>query len=93
MVPHQDATFLNTTPMKLYGLWIALEDATLENGCLWFMPGSHKGVYVGFLHVQATWYISKESTVFSLHTECYSYYRLLHLLRTTVYNQIGVLLL
>lgn len=49
MVPHQDATFLNTTPMKLYGLWIALEDATLENGCLWFMPGSHKGVYVGFL--------------------------------------------
>lgn len=49
MLPHQDATFLNTTPMKLYGLWIALEDATLENGCLWFMPGSHKGVYVGFL--------------------------------------------
>lgn len=42
VLPHQDATFLNTTPMKLYGLWIALEDATLENGCLWFMPGSHK---------------------------------------------------
>ena len=29
--------------MKLMGCWIALEDATLENGCLWFIPGSHKG--------------------------------------------------
>ena len=27
----------------LIGLWIALEDATEENACLWFMPGSHKG--------------------------------------------------
>ncbi|ESO98762.1 hypothetical protein LOTGIDRAFT_186972 [Lottia gigantea] len=44
--PHQDSTFLKTDPMKLYGLWIALEDATLENGCLWFIPGSHKnGLY------------------------------------------------
>ncbi len=23
------------------GVWIALEDATIENGCLWFIPGSH----------------------------------------------------
>lgn len=29
-------------PMKLYGVWIALDDATEENGCLWFIPGSHK---------------------------------------------------
>ena len=27
----------------MFGVWIALEDATLENGCLWFIPGSHKG--------------------------------------------------
>ena len=27
----------------MLGLWIALEDATLENGCLWFIPGSHTG--------------------------------------------------
>lgn len=40
--PHQDATFLYTTPrIKLFGLWFALEDVTLENGCLWFIPGSH----------------------------------------------------
>ena len=29
--------------MKVVGLWIALEDCTLENGCLSFAPGSHKG--------------------------------------------------
>jgi ectoine hydroxylase-related dioxygenase (phytanoyl-CoA dioxygenase family) len=23
-------------------IWIALEEATLENGCMWFVPGSHK---------------------------------------------------
>jgi len=39
---HQDSTFLYTTPTTLTGFWIALEDADLENGCLWFVPGSHK---------------------------------------------------
>ncbi|KAM5299906.1 phytanoyl-CoA dioxygenase domain-containing protein 1 [Ctenodactylus gundi] len=43
VTPHQDATFLYTEPLgRLLGVWIALEDATLENGCLWFIPGSHK---------------------------------------------------
>ncbi|XP_028664907.1 phytanoyl-CoA dioxygenase domain-containing protein 1 isoform X2 [Erpetoichthys calabaricus] len=43
VTPHQDATFLHTEPLgKVIGLWIALEDATLDNGCLWFIPGSHK---------------------------------------------------
>lgn len=39
--PHQDSTFLYTTPMKLVGFWIALEDADIENGCMWFAPGTH----------------------------------------------------
>lgn len=42
VTPHQDATFLYTEPLNLLGFWIALEDATLENGCLWFARGSHK---------------------------------------------------
>ncbi|XP_064616305.1 phytanoyl-CoA dioxygenase domain-containing protein 1 homolog [Liolophura sinensis] len=42
VVPHQDASFLYTQPFNLYGYWIPLEDVTLENGCLWFIPGSHK---------------------------------------------------
>uniref|UniRef100_A0A8C1K0Z6 Phytanoyl-CoA dioxygenase domain-containing protein 1 n=1 Tax=Cyprinus carpio TaxID=7962 RepID=A0A8C1K0Z6_CYPCA len=42
VTPHQDATFLYTQPLgRVMGVWIALEDATLENGCLWFIPGSH----------------------------------------------------
>ncbi len=40
---HQDATFLYTEPLSVVGLWFALEDATLENGCLWALPGEHAG--------------------------------------------------
>ncbi|GCC30444.1 phytanoyl-CoA dioxygenase domain-containing protein 1 [Chiloscyllium punctatum] len=40
--PHQDASFLYTEPLgRIVGFWIALEDATEENSCLWFIPGSH----------------------------------------------------
>ena len=28
--------------MHAISVWIALDDATLENGCMYFMPGSHK---------------------------------------------------
>ncbi|KAK5879325.1 hypothetical protein CesoFtcFv8_024640 [Champsocephalus esox] len=42
VTPHQDATFLHTEPLgRVMGLWIALEDATENNGCLWFIPHSH----------------------------------------------------
>lgn len=40
---HQDSTFLYTDPMTVTGFWVALEDATTENGCLWAQPGGHKG--------------------------------------------------
>jgi phytanoyl-CoA hydroxylase len=39
---HQDATFLFTEPFTCLGFWFALEDATLENGCLWAQPGGHR---------------------------------------------------
>jgi phytanoyl-CoA hydroxylase len=39
---HQDSTFLYTEPMDIVGLWFALEDATIENGCLWAIPGGHE---------------------------------------------------
>jgi phytanoyl-CoA hydroxylase len=38
---HQDHTFLWTDPPSATGLWFALEDATLDNGCLWAQPGGH----------------------------------------------------
>jgi phytanoyl-CoA hydroxylase len=39
---HQDSTFIYTDPTNIIGLWFAIEDATLENGCLWALPGGHK---------------------------------------------------
>ena len=40
---HQDSGFLYTTPRQTcIGIWLALHPATLENGCLWVRPGSHK---------------------------------------------------
>ncbi len=39
---HQDSAFLYTEPMNIAGLWFALEDATIENGCLWAIPGGHR---------------------------------------------------
>ena len=38
---HQDATFLYTEPPSVVGFWFAIEDATIENGCLWALPGGH----------------------------------------------------
>lgn len=38
---HQDETFIPTRDRSLCGAWIALDAATVENGCLWFHPGSH----------------------------------------------------
>jgi phytanoyl-CoA hydroxylase len=40
---HQDSTFLYTEPESCIGFWVALDDATLENGCMEFIPGEHKG--------------------------------------------------
>jgi len=39
---HQDSTFLYTEPQDIAGLWFALENATVENGCLWAIPGGHR---------------------------------------------------
>lgn len=39
---HQDATYFETDPVSVTTFWFALEDATLENGCLWAEPGGHR---------------------------------------------------
>lgn len=39
---HQDEYFIPTRDRSLTGGWIAMDDATVENGCLWVIPGSHK---------------------------------------------------
>lgn len=40
---HQDSTFLYTDPETTTGFWFALEDATVDNGCMQFILGAHKG--------------------------------------------------
>lgn len=39
---HQDMPYWPFEPHELLSCWIALDDSTLENGCVRFMAGSHK---------------------------------------------------
>ena len=39
---HQDEDFIPTRDNSLVGGWVAMDDATIENGCLWVIPGSHR---------------------------------------------------
>ena len=39
---HLDTPFWSFSDRRAISIWIALDDATLENGCLYFIPGSHK---------------------------------------------------
>lgn len=39
---HQDEAFIPTRDRSLIGAWIAVDDATVDNGCLWVIPGSHR---------------------------------------------------
>ena len=38
---HTDSTFIYTKPLSCVAIWVALEDATIENGCLCIIPKSH----------------------------------------------------
>ncbi len=39
---HQDERFIPTRDRSLVGAWIAVDDANIDNGCLWVLPGSHR---------------------------------------------------
>jgi ectoine hydroxylase-related dioxygenase (phytanoyl-CoA dioxygenase family) len=43
---HQDERYIPTRDRSLVGAWIALDDATIDNGCLWVIPGSHRSGYL-----------------------------------------------
>ena len=38
---HQDASYLISESPGVTGVWVAIEDATNNNGCLWVQPGGH----------------------------------------------------
>lgn len=54
---HQDNGYWRLDPPKAASLWIALDDATLENGCMWVIPGSHRAGEAG--HQRAGQYIAQ----------------------------------
>ena len=49
---HQDEHPIPTRDRSLTGIWIPLEDTTVENGCLWIIPNSHRSgvIYDRFAH-------------------------------------------
>ncbi|MBT5873171.1 MAG: phytanoyl-CoA dioxygenase family protein [Candidatus Latescibacteria bacterium] len=51
--PHQDSAYwTNISPPDLVICWIALDDATEDNGCMRFIPGSHKLGVVEHKHLE-----------------------------------------
>ena len=38
---HQDASYWPLTPSKAVTVWLAIDDANVENACMRFIPGSH----------------------------------------------------
>jgi phytanoyl-CoA hydroxylase len=53
---HQDSPYFKIEPMNLVSSWVAMDDVTLGNGCLWVVPGSHKG---GALDHSEGWMVGK----------------------------------
>lgn len=39
---HTDHTYLWTETLSVTGFWFAIDDATVENGCMWALPGGHR---------------------------------------------------
>ena len=39
---HLDNPFWSFHSPNAISMWVALDDATLSNGCLWYLPGTHK---------------------------------------------------
>jgi phytanoyl-CoA hydroxylase len=39
---HLDNPYWSFSSRQSLSLWVALDDATLGNGCMWYVPGSHK---------------------------------------------------
>ena len=40
---HQDAPYWPVAPMSMWSIWTSFDPATLDNGCLTVLPGSHRG--------------------------------------------------
>jgi phytanoyl-CoA hydroxylase len=52
---HQDNGYAPTDPVHYVTCWIALEDATIENGCIWVQPGTHLKGFVPHVKTDLGW--------------------------------------
>ena len=43
---HQDEIYIPTRDRSLVGAWIAMDDANIQNGCLYVIPQSHRSGYL-----------------------------------------------
>jgi phytanoyl-CoA hydroxylase len=57
---HQDSPYWPVDPPALVTCWIALDDATVENGCMRFLPGSHKQGIIPHRHLEGTHIVPEE---------------------------------
>ena len=39
---HLDVPYWSFDSRDAVSFWVALDDATLANGCMWYLPGTHK---------------------------------------------------
>ena len=39
---HQDNRYFDVAENRTVSVWLALDDATVENGCMWYLPGQHR---------------------------------------------------
>lgn len=39
---HQDSAYFAIEPMEIVTCWIALDEVTVDNGCMWVIPGGHR---------------------------------------------------
>lgn len=51
---HQDAVYWPLTPSKTVNIWLALDDADVENACMYFIPSSHRRGGLYRPHTQGT---------------------------------------
>jgi len=53
---HQDNGYAQLDPDNNITVWMAIDEATLENGCIWVIPGSHKHGLIEHNKQQDNWY-------------------------------------
>lgn len=52
---HQDNGYVPTDPVHYVTCWLALDDSTIENGCIWIQPETHKRGLVPHIKTDIGW--------------------------------------